>query len=358
LPRFKRELSEIALSTIPPARPTLQHTKRREVDLTAASQATEAKLQKKAAIEKELQNAITALKRPNPRMAVKDFVEASDKRSLSGPQSRKSKNPVRNVLGQAVQVMATPKVNRKKDMYPDLPLPRLSHHPLEPEVEPEAIPPSSIPRIPSSSIKSPLPPTLHFSPPDDNDTIPASISRPKSSSTLQPFNHVIANTPSRPKSSSALQPFNHIIANTPSHRPSKHPHPFPDIDPEAEDELSLPHDSPALPPLPKDPFVRPLGLPRMSEVEASSPLKGLLGLPRIPTEMPRTPSRKAKPRRWAGPVRGMAGGKGRGVVDKERASSPPGRDLEGGKGEEGKGDEVEEVDIYKQLGWDDVDELM
>jgi DNA replication regulator SLD3 len=59
---------------------TLQHTKRREVDLTASSQVTEAKLPKKAAIEKELQSAIAALKRPNPRMAVKELIEASDKR--------------------------------------------------------------------------------------------------------------------------------------------------------------------------------------------------------------------------------------------------------------------------------------
>ena len=52
----------------------------REVDLHAASQATEAKLKKKAKVEQELQNAITALKKPNPRIAVKELVEDAERR--------------------------------------------------------------------------------------------------------------------------------------------------------------------------------------------------------------------------------------------------------------------------------------
>lgn len=91
LPRFKRELSEIAMASIPASRPSLQNSKRysqREVDLTAVSQATEAKLQRKAAIEQELQGAIAAMKKPNPRMAVKELVEASDKRAAVSLNSR------------------------------------------------------------------------------------------------------------------------------------------------------------------------------------------------------------------------------------------------------------------------------
>lgn len=95
LPRFKRELSEIAMASIPASRPSLRDSKRysqREVDLTAVSQATQAKLQKKAAIEQELQGAIAAMKKPNPRMAVKELVEASEKRAAVGVKSR-SKPP-------------------------------------------------------------------------------------------------------------------------------------------------------------------------------------------------------------------------------------------------------------------------
>lgn len=83
------------MASIPASRPSLQDSKRysqREVDLTAVSQATQAKLQKKAAIEQELQGAIAAMKKPNPRMAVKELVEASEKRAAVGLKSR-SKPP-------------------------------------------------------------------------------------------------------------------------------------------------------------------------------------------------------------------------------------------------------------------------
>ena len=64
----------------------------REVDLHAASQATEAKLKKKAKIDHELQSAIAALKKPNARMAVKDLVEDAEKR-VAGSRSRSNAFP-------------------------------------------------------------------------------------------------------------------------------------------------------------------------------------------------------------------------------------------------------------------------
>ena len=96
LPGIKRELSDLALSTIPTSRPSLQHSKRytqREVDLTAVSQATEDKLQRKAAIEHELRGAIAALKKPNPRLAVKELVESADRR-VAGASKPRSKGPL------------------------------------------------------------------------------------------------------------------------------------------------------------------------------------------------------------------------------------------------------------------------
>lgn len=64
----------------------------REVDLHAASQAMEAKLKKKAKIDHELQSAIAALKKPNPRMAVKELVEDAEKRA-TGSRSRSNTLP-------------------------------------------------------------------------------------------------------------------------------------------------------------------------------------------------------------------------------------------------------------------------
>lgn len=85
LPSLKREVSDVSISSLPMNKIPLHKLKRysqREVDLGLASQANEAKLKKKAGVERELQNAIAALKRPNPRMAVKEFVEAADKRAV------------------------------------------------------------------------------------------------------------------------------------------------------------------------------------------------------------------------------------------------------------------------------------
>ena len=90
LPGLKREVSDTSLTSIPLNRVALHQSKRysqREVDLEAVTQAAEAKLRKKASVEQELQGAIAALKRPNPRMAVKELVEAAEKR-VAGVQSK------------------------------------------------------------------------------------------------------------------------------------------------------------------------------------------------------------------------------------------------------------------------------
>ena len=88
LPQMKREASDTSLSSIPLNRVEMQKRySQREVDLHAASQATEAKLKKKAKIDHELQSAIAALKKPNPRMAVRELVEDAEKR-VAGSCSR------------------------------------------------------------------------------------------------------------------------------------------------------------------------------------------------------------------------------------------------------------------------------
>ena len=92
----------------------------REVDLNAAARQHETKLRKVQILmdqKKELDAAIHTLRRPNRELVAKDFADDADKRAISGGGSaRKQKNPVRNPMGQGVQVMATPKGSRKKDM--------------------------------------------------------------------------------------------------------------------------------------------------------------------------------------------------------------------------------------------------
>lgn len=93
LPRMKREISEISVSSIPPYNVALTNARRycqREVDLGTVSQSNESKLKKKAQMEKELQGAIAALKRPNPRMAVKELVEDAETRAAGSSLRSKS----------------------------------------------------------------------------------------------------------------------------------------------------------------------------------------------------------------------------------------------------------------------------
>lgn len=93
----------------------------REVDLNAAARQHETKLRKVQILmdqKKELDAAIHTLRRPNRELVSKDFADDADKRTIptGGGSARKQKNPVRNPMGQGVQVMATPKGSRKKDV--------------------------------------------------------------------------------------------------------------------------------------------------------------------------------------------------------------------------------------------------
>ncbi|KAJ5561952.1 DNA replication regulator Sld3 [Penicillium sp. DV-2018c] len=106
-----------------------KRTENREVDLNAVARQHEAKLRKVQMLanqKKELDAAIQALRKPNRELVSKDIAEDASKRvATSGGSSRKPRNPVRNPFGEGVQVMATPRGNRRKDMTGGLPpLPR------------------------------------------------------------------------------------------------------------------------------------------------------------------------------------------------------------------------------------------
>lgn len=158
LPRVKCEVSDTSLSSIPLNRVAMhKRYSQREVDLHATSQATEAKLKKKARVEQELQGAIAALKKPNPRMAVKELVEDAERRAAAS-HLRKPKNPVRNPFARGAQVMATPSNNRHKDVYGGLPRFKRQGTASQPEEEKNS--PSSISCVPSSSRKAQRSPFL------------------------------------------------------------------------------------------------------------------------------------------------------------------------------------------------------
>lgn len=156
----------------------------REVDLNAQAKQHETKLKKVQLLadqKKELDAAIHALRRPNRELVAKDIAEDADKRTTpgGGGSSRKQKNPVRNPLGQGVQVMATPKGSRKRDAIFNLP--------------PPPLPINMVRSFPGHSIeRSP--------PPDESDAqmVPGSTVRPSSfSGTSGRDMGVIQGTPTR-----------------------------------------------------------------------------------------------------------------------------------------------------------------
>ncbi|KAL3480212.1 DNA replication regulator SLD3-domain-containing protein [Aspergillus californicus] len=121
----KRETTPMLPSLSANVRGGIQKAKRaenREVDLIAVARQHETKLKRVQLLadqKKELDAAILALRKPNRELVAQDIAQDVEKRVTSG---RKSKNPVRNPLGQGVQVMATPSKSRKRDS--GLPLPK------------------------------------------------------------------------------------------------------------------------------------------------------------------------------------------------------------------------------------------
>ncbi|KAE8376280.1 DNA replication regulator SLD3-domain-containing protein [Aspergillus bertholletiae] len=110
----------------------------REVDLNAVARQHEAKLRKMQMLmdqKKELDAAIHALRKPNRELVAKDIADDAEKRRTGG-SARKPKNPVRNPFGEGVQVAATPKGSRKRDVIigmPPLPRGTLMHSSTQPK---------------------------------------------------------------------------------------------------------------------------------------------------------------------------------------------------------------------------------
>lgn len=92
---------------------------KREIDLNAVAKQHETKIKKMGMLmeqKKELDAAISALRKPNRELVAGELADQAEKRTTTSSSARKPKNPVRNPYGQGVQVMATPKASRKRDV--------------------------------------------------------------------------------------------------------------------------------------------------------------------------------------------------------------------------------------------------
>ncbi|KAF4620089.1 hypothetical protein G7Y89_g14730 [Cudoniella acicularis] len=163
VPGLKREVSEApSLSGIPLAdSQTLEANRggvlnskrfaRREIDLGSLAPDANAKAKKKAIIDAELKEAISALKKPNRELAGKVLAETAEKRSAPS-HPRKSKKPIRNPLFQGIQITATPKANRTNDVFA-----KLKHAEFPGKHAASDPVPSSAPRIPQSVSRENMP---------------------------------------------------------------------------------------------------------------------------------------------------------------------------------------------------------
>ncbi|KAH7170675.1 DNA replication regulator SLD3-domain-containing protein [Dactylonectria macrodidyma] len=126
------------------------------------------KASKKALVEAELKDAISALRKPHREVMSKELMDAAERRTSTGLSAKKVRKPGRSSLGTSI-VKATPANNRFKDMFAtksetpeDVPL-------MSTE---EVIPPSSIPSmIPSTGLRGGHRDAFRFSPSPAMDRI-------------------------------------------------------------------------------------------------------------------------------------------------------------------------------------------
>jgi len=319
IPGIKRELSDVSLLDIPAARAKVHqthHLARREVDLTAVTQATEIKLQRKLMVERETQEAIAILKKPNRGLALQEVAETVDKKVTS--KSRKSAHPVRNLAGGEVVIEATPKGNRRGKPHASFNnvsgyrLPAISLTESTGRQEPEIIPSTSDPYIPSSSVR----------PSYDCMTSRKNISSTPRKSVQQDHRQsMVDQTPSRRASG---------LAKTTSLMEM--------VREEDGEEDDLCQSSPELPKLLKQPVFK---------------------RPTLPTALPETPVKRQKQMVFT-PVRQM----GEVSPSEKRQQAVPDTQIQITEEEKmvdelPESEDAAETSIYQALGWDDdFDDLM
>ncbi|KAK4553189.1 hypothetical protein LTR86_009719 [Recurvomyces mirabilis] len=220
---LKRENSEAPLpfnsiplidkAPIPRKRASLMHSisfSRREVDLSAMSQANERKMRKKAEVEEKLKEAISTLKKPNRIAAVKEVADEAERRSGKGGLSSRRTGENTGRAGRmdiprgkdAVFVAATPKHVRmvkgtpwRGDQYQTDPASARStlNGPAPPS---SSIVPSTSARLWPDRAKN-LPARVDVPPDSLLFAIPQTVHRPRSTAHDSDVRHGIMETPSR-----------------------------------------------------------------------------------------------------------------------------------------------------------------
>ncbi|CRL23043.1 DNA replication regulator Sld3 [Penicillium camemberti] len=325
-----------------------KRTENREVDLNAVARQHETKLRKVQMLanqKKELDAAIHALRKPNRELVSKDLADDASKRVISGGgSSRKSRNPVRNPFGEGVQVMATPRGNRRKDAVVGLPsLPR-SLAPSRSFAGVENSPFGESPTmIPSSSRRA-----ISFSGADsdpfNSHDNPHDGRSPRSS---QP-DGAIQETPTRP--SSKIFQSDTIAARRPSSSTGKGLFRVPN--------LPAPRSS-TQPMVPGSPIhSRPRDISAFAENLSTSSRQFSQSLNHARTSaIMETPPRRQAPQSISTPTAvPFSLSLDAMVTDDPRAHSPPvviGTPVKGATAVPVTPDKSQSKSIYEQLGWDD-----
>jgi DNA replication regulator SLD3 len=322
-------LQEVKRESVEPSLPSLGGSVRggiqvarrvdnREVDLNAVAKQHEAKIKKMSTLmeqKKELDAAISALRKPNRELVSKEIADQAEKRTSS---SRKPKNPVRNPLGQGVQVMATPRGSRKKDMSAadhSIPQPRqFLSRPLAGKIQS------------STNVDGGTSPELE----SEISLVPGSTIRPNvmSVASKRKFSNSIAETPSR-KRSDALDSGQSTRVST---------------------TMSIPC-SRALFKVPTLPSI-PRSIDDQPETSTTSTSRDECDMDRTASTINETPPAKGKTQSFFFSRQLSA--------SKSVASSPPAPVIEtpikmGAQAQAVQSTPVKS--IYQQLGWDDDDEM-
>jgi DNA replication regulator SLD3 len=345
---IKREGSEVPISAIPfqrspsnAARQSASHLKLlkgREMDLNTTSKAAAARAQQRKRVEDDLQQAISALKKPNRGLAAGSYADDVEKRGLgslgSANRSRKPANPVRKIM-KDVQVAATPSARRRtKDMVQQTP----THHdnPFVRSRPPDTYPLSDF-CIPSSAARPP-----------PSSVVPATVQRSATARVSAPQG--VAETPSKPQGARKLfsipAPTGRKILTTPSKTRTVHmtldsPPQAVYATPTKATGPSPPHNSNRLAPTPRTLFATPLKRTTPAHiVDRPLPASSRPSDPKDDTENNLVPTPQAL---FATPLKTAAP-----VQIAESPFTTPSRAPE----------TVEEASIYDALGWNDDDDFM
>lgn len=150
IPGIKREASEpLGLDRIPRADKSLQERSRNVLSRNVSSiDLAELKAKKKAEEAKQIEEAISSIRKPNRSLLGRSIIEDAEKRAVSSssPHPKEQRKPVRNAAAAAanrVQVKATPANYRFKDAVSGDSRSYGSFNALPPRTELDMIPSSS-----------------------------------------------------------------------------------------------------------------------------------------------------------------------------------------------------------------------